>query len=289
MAVTDNLVHYKKRHSTVEGKDGLYLDDELDKISASIKILNDTVTTLSTGIPLTSLAGIATATFLGNISGSTASPVALTATQVTANLNVFTTTLKGLVSAPGSVTGAFLRDDGTWAAVSFTGRLLNTNNLSDVSSAATSRTNLGLGSAALLTAGVAANNAVQLDGSAKMPAVDGSALTNITAAGRLVAGTPLVKNPYVQGTVTTQAHGLGVTPTLIDWSLECLTAEGGYSVGDKIRNNLYTGMATVLADATNVVLITQSSVVNVVNKSTFATFSITAANWKLTLTPYTIT
>lgn len=41
---------------------------------------------------------------------------------------------------------------------------------------------LGLGSAALLTAGTGANNAVQLDGTGKMPAVDGSALTNITAS-----------------------------------------------------------------------------------------------------------
>ena len=47
--------------------------------------------------------------------------------------------------------------------------------------AATGRSSLGLGSAAQLTAGVAANNAVQLDGSAFLPAVNGSALTNLTA------------------------------------------------------------------------------------------------------------
>jgi hypothetical protein len=39
--------------------------------------------------------------------------------------------------------------------------------------------NPSLGSAAFLTAGTAANNAVQLDGSARLPAVDGSQLTNI--------------------------------------------------------------------------------------------------------------
>jgi hypothetical protein len=39
--------------------------------------------------------------------------------------------------------------------------------------------NLGLGTAALLTAGLAANNAVQLTGAAKYPAVDGSLITNI--------------------------------------------------------------------------------------------------------------
>ena len=49
-------------------------------------------------------------------------------------------------------------------------------------SGATARTSLGLGSAAVLTAGTSANNVVQLDGSARLPAVDGSQLTNLPAA-----------------------------------------------------------------------------------------------------------
>jgi hypothetical protein len=55
------------------------------------------------------------------------------------------------------------------------------NNLSDLASASTARTNLGLGTASVLNVGTSANNVVQLDGSAKLPAVDGSALTGITA------------------------------------------------------------------------------------------------------------
>ncbi len=54
-------------------------------------------------------------------------------------------------------------------------------------SVAAQRTALGLGSAALLTAGTAANNAVQLDGSAKLPAVDGSALTNLPSTGGITS------------------------------------------------------------------------------------------------------
>jgi hypothetical protein len=38
------------------------------------------------------------------------------AAALTAAANAFTTTLKGLVPAPGSVTGKFLKDDGTWAS-----------------------------------------------------------------------------------------------------------------------------------------------------------------------------
>jgi len=52
--------------------------------------------------------------------------------------------------------------------------------LLDDADAAAQRTTLGLGTAATLTAGTSANNAVQLDGSAKLPALDGSQLTGIS-------------------------------------------------------------------------------------------------------------
>ena len=54
------------------------------------------------------------------------------------------------------------------------------NNLSDLNSAPTARTNLGLGTAAVIDTGTGANNIVQLDGTSKLPAVDGSQLTNVT-------------------------------------------------------------------------------------------------------------
>jgi len=55
------------------------------------------------------------------------------------------------------------------------------NNLSDLASASTARTNLGLGTASVLNVGTSAGNVVQLNGSAQLPAVDGSLLTGITA------------------------------------------------------------------------------------------------------------
>jgi microcystin-dependent protein len=54
--------------------------------------------------------------------------------------------------------------------------------LLDDASASAQRTTLGLGTAATLNAGTAASNVVQLDGSARLPAVDGSQLTNLPAA-----------------------------------------------------------------------------------------------------------
>jgi hypothetical protein len=45
------------------------------------------------------------------------------------------------------------------------------------------RTSLGLGTAATLSTGTSANSIVQLDGSARLPAVDASQLTNLPSSG----------------------------------------------------------------------------------------------------------
>ena len=67
-------------------------------------------------------------------------------------------------------------DDSNWS-----GDALGVDNGGTGSSTASgARANLGLGSAATLTAGTAANNAVQLDGSGRLPAVSGELLTGIS-------------------------------------------------------------------------------------------------------------
>ncbi len=62
------------------------------------------------------LANVATATFKGRTTAGTGDPEDLTATQATALLNAFTSSLKGLAPASGGGTANFLRADGTWAA-----------------------------------------------------------------------------------------------------------------------------------------------------------------------------
>ncbi len=64
----------------------------------------------------TYLADMATQTIKGRTTAATGDPEDLTTTQVTAMLNTFTTSLKGLAPASGGGTTNFLRADGTWAA-----------------------------------------------------------------------------------------------------------------------------------------------------------------------------
>lgn len=62
------------------------------------------------------LASIADLRVLGNVSGSSATPSALTPTQLTTLVNTFTSSLSGAAPASGGGTTNFLRADGSWAA-----------------------------------------------------------------------------------------------------------------------------------------------------------------------------
>lgn len=111
----------------------------------------------------------------------------------------------------------------------------------------------------------------------------------INAAGRLVAGTPLVCNPVDHSSLKTQAHGLGVVPAYIDCQMECLSAENGYSAGDIIRiSGMFFGVV-ILADATNVKLVTRADAFVIYSASSFAAVTTTASKWKITLIPYALT
>lgn len=74
------------------------------------------ITVDNLAVTLADIQNIATATFLGRTTAGTGVTEQLTVTQATAMLNVFTSTLKGLVPLSGGGTANFLRADGTWTA-----------------------------------------------------------------------------------------------------------------------------------------------------------------------------
>ena len=93
--------------------------------------------------------------------------------------------------------------------------LLKADNLSGLSSTSTARSNLGLGSASTYNVGTSANNIVQLNGSAQIPAIDGSLITGITAtqvsgisgtyaplASPALTGTPTASTPSANDNTT---------------------------------------------------------------------------------------
>lgn len=77
----------------------------LSKVHLNVNIVDNTI-----------LSQVASQTIKGRTTAGTGNCEDLTAAQVTAMLDAFTSTLKGLVPASGGGTTNFLRADGTWAA-----------------------------------------------------------------------------------------------------------------------------------------------------------------------------
>lgn len=71
--------------------------------------------------------------------------------------------------------------------------------VSDVDAGSTYATTASQGTAAALDVGTSANNVVQLDGAAKLPAVDGSQLTNISG-GKILQVVNVTDGAYASGT-----------------------------------------------------------------------------------------
>ena len=109
--------------------------------------------------------------------------------------------------------------------------------------------------------------------------------------GTIIEGTSCVQNPIVVSTLTTQAHGLGVKPTFVLWYIENIIAQHGYAVGDRIytfQDSATARGSVVSADATNVYIASGSALYSIVNRTTRAFTTITAANWRFVAVPYKI-
>jgi len=126
------------------------------------------------------------------------------------NLGVLDTSLTGVVAATARTNLGL----GTAATTPSTNYPLLANNLSDLPSKPTARTNLGLGTAATLNVGNAASNVVQLDGSAKLPAVDGSQLTGIVSGQPIPSSTSFAVGTVMHLALSSAAAGVTNVPNL---------------------------------------------------------------------------
>lgn len=154
----------------------------------------------------TTQAGIATTQ--AGIATTKAGDAATSAAAALVSQNAAAASAAALPNGPATGTGnAPIWNGSAWVGSSVgTGDMVRANNLSDLTNAATARSNLGLGTAATLAVGTSANNIVQLDASAKLPAVDGSQLTNLP-----VSAPPAFKNLIIGGDFTTNPWQRGTT------------------------------------------------------------------------------
>lgn len=85
----------------------------------------------------------------------------------------------------------------------------------------------------------------------------------------------------------TLAHGLGVIPYQVIWSLVCVTADQNYVAGDQVFTagsfQATNQGVSIVPDATNLNIRfgSQANVFNVINKTTGATNNIVLANWRI--------
>lgn len=121
---------------------------------------------------------------------------------------------------------------------------------------------------------------------------EGAFLTD--GSGNIISGCFSLKNGTFQSgeqTITiagslTLAHGLGAQPKKYQAFLKCLTAEGGYSIGDETHVKDYDTNSNgdghgcqIVPDATNLNIRFGSYRLNILNKTTGQNFVITPANW----------
>ncbi len=159
------------------------------------------------------------------------------------------------------------------------------------STASGARTNLGLGTAAVLNVGTGASNIVQLNGSSQIPAVDAHLVTGLTAS--QISGLKISQQftssqqAITLGGTFTVSHGLTVTPVTSIYQLffVCITGELGYTAGQVTTVNpsggggtSNTGISTIISSSSIVVRFGNPTVI--ANASTGAAANITAANWQ---------
>ena len=180
-----------------------------------------TTTIANSAVTLAKMANLAANSILGNNTGVSATPLALTGTQVTAMLDNFTSTLKGLVPLSGGGTTNFLRADGTWAAPpggGGGGSYTFSTGLTDTASTITVNLSTGVSGGQSVIGGTASGNSLTL--SSTSHATKGTIIFGTSAYDEannrlgLFTTTPTHKVEVVAGTLTDGQNALNVTATM---------------------------------------------------------------------------
>lgn len=162
----------------------------------------------------------------------------------------------------------------------------------------------GSGTATLLTTGTSSGNVPLVGTASSTESLAG--LAELATQAEVNAGidaSRIVTPATLQGKITaeqfesseqtitiagslTLAHGLGVKPKKYQAFLKCLTAEGGYSIGDETDVKDYDTNdngpghgCQIVPDATNLNIRFGSFRLNILHKTTGADFVITPSNW----------
>lgn len=229
-------------------------------------------------------------TFKGNNTAGTANALDLTQTQLTAELNQFTTTLQGVVPGSGGGSVNFLRADGTWAAPADTGITQLTGDVT-----------AGPGSGSQASSLVATSNATL------------TTLSGLTTAGSLATvgtitsgtwnGTTIAINHGGTGQVTAPAAFGALSPLTTKGDLlgfstlndrlpvgsngQVLTADSGQALGvawvaasgTLPQSNINIGDSSNIATATNLSLLGSQSAKSGTSTVTISNASPAVVSW----------
>ena len=188
---------------------------------------------------------------------STDKSVGKTATQTLTNKTLTSPTITGATITTSTVNGVtlsstgsasnFLKENGTYGTASAgDASYIAKGSVQGLTDAATSGLTIAAGVISV-NSGTAANNIVKLDASAKLPAVDGSALTNIANPAVYKSGNTSYNLTTASGTQTI-AHGLGKTPKYVRISfILSQTNIAGTSGIANLRNGVGTFNGTTYA------------------------------------------
>lgn len=144
----------------------------------------------SNTVTLAMMANLTANSFIGNNTGSSVTPIAMSQAQATALLNQFSSSLQGLVPGSGGGASNFLRADGTWAAPAGTGTVTVASGTASLSTSS-----IGSGTCVTTTitaSGVASTDSIIWNPNASIKAVTG--YTPSTGGGLSIAAYPTSGN-----------------------------------------------------------------------------------------------